>query len=57
MFRRVAGDYFVEVVEIFLVLGVGNPEDFIKPASIIDQVSLRKTQLAIMAPIRTLLRY
>lgn len=55
--RRVAGDYFVEVTEIFLVLGVDNPEDFIEPTSIIDQVSLHKTQLAIMASTGILLGY
>jgi hypothetical protein len=45
----VAGNYFVEVMKVLLVLGVNNPEDFIEPASIIDQVSLHSTKLASMA--------
>jgi hypothetical protein len=56
MSRRVARDYLVEVTEIFLVLGVNNPEDFIEPTSIISQVSLYKTQLAAMASVTTFLR-
>lgn len=37
---RVAGNQSIEVLEIGLVIGIGDPDDLVKPSSIIHHVAL-----------------